>query len=302
MQCDSIISRALLRCALLAWLAVFAACDRQANAPITGMLYCGSGEYIMQISLDSGHVEPLKGLGDVRVRGLQSMADDELLVLTEKLMNNRPVYRIGRFDTRRYDLNTVVEGSSAVFLTAPQHIVFDSGTQVRLVSTRAGEPDPGITVFTHPFNRNVLMLPVGDSSLLYQIERNGTREVYRYVSEEHRFTAEPALSSACHLQDAVWLATDELLACRADTATASPYRLVHLDGRETRTLSIPGTAPMRAVAYAEQAQSLVLTGAGRPEDEAGIWAFHLPSNALTQISSGANLSGSCVHRDLQAAG
>ncbi len=302
MQCVSTISRALLRAATFAGLLLIAACERQTTAPISGVLFCGSGEYIMQISLDTGYVEPLKGLGDVRVRGLQPMANDEVLVLTEKLMNNRPVYRIGRFDTRRYDVDTVVEGSSAVFLRTPEHIVFDSGTQVRLVSTRPGDPDPGVTVFTHPFNRNVLMLPTGGSTLLYQIERNGERGVYRYEAEGHQFTAEPALTAACQLQDAVWIADDELLACRADTATASPYRLVHLDGRETRSLSIPGTAPMRAVAYAERAKSLVLTGAGRPEDAAGIWSFHLPTNQLTLISSGANLSGSCVHRELQAAG
>ncbi len=302
MKCVSTIFRALTRTVTIFCLTVLAACERQNQAPISGVLFCGSGEYIMQINLDSGRAEPLKGLGDVRVRGLQPMTGDEVLVLTEKLMNNRPVYRIGRFDTRRYDLSTVVEGSSAVFLTAPEHIVFDSGTQVRLVSTRAGEPDPGITLFTHPFNRNVLMLPVGSATLLYQIERNGERNMYRYEAQGNRFTNEPALAAACHLQDAVWLADEALLACRADSATASPYRLLHLDGREARPLDIPTTAPIRAVAYAERTRSLVLTGAGRPEDDAGIWAFHLPTNALTQISGSANLSGSCVHRDLQAAG
>ena len=275
-----------------------AGCETPNDKPFHGYLFFPSGKYLGQLSLASGEAMPVANFGEQRVEHVSVLDNQELLLSVFKPGGGRGRYRVLRFDPIRSSSSTLLVGRQAHYLSSSEVIVYDSGTALQAVQRRNVRRAPTL-LQSDSWQRPAELVSLGEAGLLFQ----PSGELIRHFDPETgEYRALGRLSSACRLGDAVWLAANARLACRApeDQGDSAPYRLVSLDGDIDGSLSLPAGRRFRAVAYVPDQRILILNETRvrwfSKSERYPVWAYDVATGGLRAIAENQYLGATAVYR------
>ena len=287
------------RCRLTVLIAVaLAACQPESPPHFYGTLYFEAGPYLGAFSLSTGNAVPVTNLGDQRIRRVSTFEHGQLLLTIVNYVDERARYRIARFELDTVHETPLLEGQAGQYLETPATIVYYRGYEL-ISARRDALRDPGHVVHRFAYREPPHLVPVGAFGVLFGTNRDVIRRFDPATGETQVLEA---LSSACELRDAVWLADREQLACREPGVedSAPAIVLASLDGRVTGELALPAGRRFRPVVYLADQGALVLNETRRRllsrHDEYPVWTYGLDSGRLQRLAGNQHLGESAVYR------
>jgi len=253
----SITPRVLIRTIVILVLGLAASCENAPPAELSGYLYFGSGNYLVQLSLRNGSTAIAGKLAEVDIRDIKRYGDVSLLLTVVGPVNRKETWRLLRFDLDAGHAATLFDSHGGLYLPGPETLLYDDG--VRLRATFWDGDDPEIVVVgRHAVNAWMHLIAVSPSAAIFG---TGDGPIEKYDFADRSLTTLAALSRVCGLKHAIWITDRRRLLCRLRPATGEPpgYALVGLDGEIDTRLSLPDGGPFSAVAYLPDNDAAVFT-------------------------------------------
>jgi hypothetical protein len=282
------------------------ACDSASRAGPGGAIFFGSGSYLGKFSLGDGSSEVVAYVGEGTVTSVGNYGDGELLLTVRRLVNSKHVQMVVRFDIATRHYTNLFAANSAVFLRDGEVTVFDDGFSLQAASIVDKERKL-ISIFLHGFDEEIIITPVSDHALFFQVSKNNDSRVFRYdVTSE---TLEPLVefSRVCDLDGAVWVSERQQMLCRSPgvTGVESQYRFVDPEGRPGEILPRPGENAFRAVLYLPGQRLLVLTEAWQTvfggRQKFAVWIHNLASGESYRLVKDQYLGDHVGYEPLKSA-
>jgi hypothetical protein len=254
----------LLAVLLCAWVA---ACGQPSRQGPAGYIYFGSGSYLGKFSLRNGSSEMLGYVGDVNVSSVGNYKSGELLLTATRLVNSREAKMVVRYELANKHYTNLFLGDLALFLPRGEVTVYDDG--LALQSTRIIEKERKITkILAHDFDEKVSVVPVTDSSFLFQVAKGNWARIFLYDTATESLESLEKLAERCNLDGAIWVSERQSLLCRGplDPGPDPDYRYLSLQGELGETLQPPDGHALRPLLYLPDQRVIVLTESWR-----GVW-------------------------------
>jgi len=248
---------ALARTTVFLLLGLIAACDEAPPVELSGYLYFGSGNYLVQLSLRNGSTAIAGKLADVDIRDIKRYGDVSLLLTVVGPVNRKETWRLLRFDLDVGHAAILFDSHGGLYLPGPETLLYDDGVRLRATVWDGDDPEI-IVVDRHAVSAMMHLIAVSPSAAIYSA---GDGPIRRYDFGDRSRTDLDALSAVCSLPHAVWIRGRQRLLCRLRDASAGPpaYALVGLDGEVDTRLSLPDGGPFKAVAYLPDYDAAVFT-------------------------------------------
>lgn len=287
---------ALSRTIVVLALGLIAACDDAPPAELSGYLYFGSGNYLVQLSLRNGSTAIAGRLAEVDIRDIKRYGDVSLLLTVVGPVNRKETWRLLRFDLDVGHAATLFDSHGGLYLPGPETLLYDDGVRLR-ATLRDGDDAEIVVVDRHRVDAWMHLIAVSPSAAIYG---TGDGPINQYDFADRSRTALAALSRVCGLKHAVWIDGRRRLLCRLRTAAGEPpgYALVGLDGAIDTRLSLPEGGPFSAVAYLPDYDAAVFTERWTSligdREKTAVWIYYFSQGEAWRLLDDQYLGDSAV--------
>lgn len=280
---------------------VLAACDAQQSPAYQGILYFGQGDYVMRFSLRDASLSVAGRLGDTRIRRIEAMGPEYLLITESASVNRVRVSRVSWFNLKTGESASLYRGVLAGYLAKPGIVVYDDGGNLYAVPALEGSENR--IIYAHPYTPVTRLLEAAPGLLLFEAGQGPDAMIHSWNSGTDQRMRLDALTAACRLEGAVWIEPLQRLACqrRAATGAGAEYVLADLDGAVDGSLSLPGDGRFEALTFIESQHVLVLRetwqGLMSDYDKHAVWTYDIRTGASYRLADNVNLGSSVVYAD-----
>ncbi|MEL7185475.1 MAG: hypothetical protein AAFN50_03430, partial [Pseudomonadota bacterium] len=262
-----------------------------------GHLYFGAGGYLGKFSLADGSSDVVTGVGNANIREVDELYGKRLLLSLDAIENNREVAKITWLDVRTLQDTTLFAGVAAVWVPDVKTYVYDDGSRLSAASTHSDFRTDNV-IMDHRINDIAEILVVSGTAILFQVGYAERREVWHYEVGSQALTKLQAVNRVCGLRHSVWIAAQNLLACRSEST--GRYVLVGLDGEVSAELPLPDGHDFEAIEYIADQQLIVFSEPWRSalirQPRNAVWVHELQSGRSERIAEHQYLGNSTAYR------
>jgi len=277
------------------------ACDSQQPPAYQGALYFGQGAYVMRFSMRDASLSVAGRLGDARIRSVEAMGPEYLLITESASVNRIQVSRISWFNLKTGESASLYKGVLARYLAKSGIVVYDDGGTLYAVPALEGTENWIISA--HPGASVTRLMEATPGLLLYETGQGAEALIHSWNSETDQQVQLDSLTATCRLNGAVWIGPLQRLACKPRSATGADadYLLADLDGSVDGSLNLPEDRKFEALTFIEGQHLLVLRetwqGLMSDYDKHAVWTYDILTGASYRLAENVDLGNSVVYAD-----
>jgi hypothetical protein len=280
-------------------IATLTACGPQPPHGYTGYLYFAQGNYLTRFSLRDGSLSVVANFGDLTIREISAFGENRLFLSGTAAIGRKTTPRISWIDLETGEKVSQYSGILARYMASANVVVYDDGIKLYAMHQGVGAR-PDEVIYSHGLNQITTVLEVANDTLLFETGDPGQRVIRGWDAVTGSQQVLEDLTAACDLVGAVWLESNQQLACRKRDSSIedNEYLLVDPDGQVNGRLTLPEGGRFTALTYISDQHALVLkenwTSAIGDQEKSAVWIHNVKTGENTRLSKHQNLGFSVV--------